>query len=184
MNNERTHTMTHHHDQLLSRTALHTLTPILTVAALLVSDSAAAADEDHSGWSLNLTPVLIFPKDEYRLGGGADPELKYTLDMGKARLSAGARIGAYYAKNLFGVTAMPTLRMMVPVGDLEPYVAFGMGYGWLPKPSHADIATMARLGLVYRFSAKFALGVEGTVQEIHASKWRFPSIGSMVSFDL
>ena len=160
------------------------LAPVFAIASLLISDSAAAADEDPSGWSLNLTPVLIFPKDEYRWGGGADPELKYTLDLGKAHLSAGARVGAYYAKNLFGVTAMPTFRMMVPVGDLEPYVAFGMGYGWLPKPKHADIATMARLGMVYRFSAKFALGLESTVQEVHASKWRFPSIGSMMSFEL
>jgi hypothetical protein len=171
-----------HHDHFLPRTALRVLATILTVASLLVSDSATAADEDHSGWSINFTPVLIFPKHEYRWGGGADPELKYTLDLGKARLSGGARIGAYYARNLFGVTAMPTLRMMVPVGAVEPYVAFGMGYGWLPKPDHADIATMARLGLVYRFSKKVALGLEGTVQEIHASKWRFPSIGSMVSF--
>jgi hypothetical protein len=167
-----------------SRTAFQFLAPALAITSLLVSDSAAAADEDQSRWSINLTPVLIFPKDEYRWGGGADPELKYTLDLGKAHLSAGARVGAYYAKNLFGVTAMPTFRMMVPVGGLEPYVAFGMGYGWLPKAKRHDIATMARLGMVYRFSAKFALGLESTVQEVHASRWRFPSIGSMMSFEL
>jgi hypothetical protein len=176
--------MTQYEGSLFSRNALRALAPLLAVASLLVSDSAAAADEDQSAWSINFTPVLIFPKGEYGWGGGADPELKYTLDLGKARLSAGARVGAYYAKNLFGLTAMPTMRMMVPVGDLEPYVAFGMGYGWLPKPQHSDVATMARLGLVYRFSAKFALGLEGTVQQIHASTWRFPSLGSMVSFGL
>lgn len=177
-------TMTLNNAPSFSRTALRLLAPLLALSALLVSGSAAAADEDRSGWGINLTPVLIFPKGEYRWGGGADPELKYTLDLGKAHLSAGARVGAYYAKNLFGVTAMPTLRMMVPAGDLEPYVAFGMGYGWLPKADHADVATMARLGVVYRFSAKLALGLEATVQEIHASKWRFPSVGSMMSFEL
>lgn len=178
--------MTQRNFPLFSRAARHAVVPLLALTSLLVSDTAAAADDDadKSGWSLNFTPVLVFPKGEYRWGGGADPELKYTLDLGKAHLSAGTRVGAYYAKNLFGVTAMPTLRMMVPVGDLEPYVAFGMGYGWLPKPRHSDIATMSRFGLVYRFSAKFALGVEATVQEIHASKWRFPSLGSMVSFEL
>jgi hypothetical protein len=176
--------MTHHQIPSLSRTARHALVPFLAVASLLVSDSARAADVDQSGWSINSTPVLIFPRGEYGWGGGADPELKYTLDLGQAHLSAGARVGAYYAKSLFGVTAMPTTRMMVQVGDLEPYVAFGTGYGWLPKPDHSDIATMGRLGFVYRFSAKFALGLEGTVQQIHASKWSFPSIGSMVSFDL
>lgn len=177
--------MTQQYFQFFPRLARRALLPILGLASLLVSDSAAAADdEDRSGWSINLTPVLIFPKGEYRWGGGADPELKYTLDLGKAHLSAGARVGAYYAKDLFGVTAMPTLRMMVPVGALEPYVAFGMGYGWLPKTRHSDIATISRFGLVYRFSAKFALGAEATVQEVHASKWRFPSVGSMMSFEL
>jgi hypothetical protein len=176
--------MTQYETPLFSRTALQLLAPLLAIASLLASNTAAAADEDQSGWSINFTPVLIFPKDEYRWGGGADPELKYTLDLGKARLSAGARVGAYYARNLFGVTAMPTLRMLVPAGNWEPYAAFGMGYGWLPKPQRADIATMARLGLVYRFSAKLALGLEATVQEIHASQWRFPSVGSMMSFDL
>lgn len=161
------------------RRALRTL---LTVAVLALPEIAAA--QDNSGWSLNFTPVLLFSKDQYRFGGGTDPELKYTLDLGGARLSAGGRIGAYYAKNLFGITAMPTLRMMVPVGPVEPYVSFGMGYGWLPKLEHSDFATMSRLGIVFRFSENFALGVEGTVQKLDRSSFRFPSFGSMVSLAL
>jgi hypothetical protein len=99
-------------------------------------------------------------------------------------LSAGGRVGSYYAKNLFGVTVMPTLRIMVPVGPLEPYAAFGLGYGWLPRTGYSDFATMSRLGIVYRFSKRFAIGLEGTVQRIDGSRFRFPSLGSMVSFDL
>ena len=159
------------------------LGPILMLAVLLLP-GIAAADEDRSGWSLNLTPVLLFPHDDYRFGGGADPELKYTLDLGGAHLSAGGRVGTYYAKNLLGVTVMPTLRLMVPVGPVEPYVAFGMGYGWLPKIGDQDFATMSRLGVVFRFSRSFALGVEGTVQRIDGSAFEFPSFGSMISFDL
>lgn len=159
------------------------LGPILALTGLLLP-GVAAADEDQSGWSLNLTPVLLFPTDDYRFGGGADPELKYTLDLGGAHLSAGGRVGTYYAKNLLGVTMMPTLRLTVPVGPVEPYVAFGMGYGFLPKIGHDDFATMSRLGVVFRFSKSFALGVEGTLQRIDNSAFRFPSFGSMVSFDL
>src|SRR5690349_9474727 len=110
----------------------HVLAPILTLAALLlVPDNAAAAeqpaprptlsDKDQSRWSINFTPVLVAPHNEFKWGGGADPELKYTIDLGGARLSAGTRFGFYYAKNLFGATVMPTLRVMVPVGALEPY---------------------------------------------------------------
>src|SRR5689334_3845691 len=43
--------------------------------------------EDRSHWSLNFTPVLLMPDGDYRLGGGVDPELKYTLDRGGVRLS-------------------------------------------------------------------------------------------------
>jgi hypothetical protein len=156
--------------------------PILALSLLLLPSVAAA--EDHSGWSFNMTPVLLLPKDEYRFGGGTDPELKYTLDLGGARLSAGGRVGGYYARNQFGVTVMPTVRLMVPLGSVEPYVAVGMGYGWLPQTGHSDLVTMSRLGFVYRFSKRFAIGLEATVQNLDRSDFRFPSFGSMMSFDL
>lgn len=156
----------------------------LVALVVWVLPAVAAAQQDRSGWSLNFTPVLLLPKGDYRLGGGVDPELKYTLDLGGAQLSAGGRISAHYAKNLLGVTVMPTLRLMVPVGPVEPYVAFGLGYGWLPKSDHADFASMSRLGVVVRFSERFAVGLEGTLQQLNDSRFRFPSLGSMVSFDL
>lgn len=178
----------------LATVSRRALGPIWVLAMLLLSLPAVAmaaevaelrsAAASNSGWSLNFTPVLLLASDEYRFGGGVDPELKYTLDLGRARLSAGARVGTYYAKNLFGVTVMPTLRLMVPVGPLEPYVAFGMGYGWLPKTGYDNFATMSRLGVVYRFSKRFGIGVEGTVQQLEGSNFRFWSFGSMVSFDL
>jgi len=161
------------------------LAPIMIAAVLLfMLPKAGAAQQNRSGWSINFTPVLLLADDDHRLGGGADPELKYTLDLGGAHLSAGARTGGYYAKNLFGVTVMPTLRLTVPVGPVEPYAAFGMGYGWIPKTAHGDFATMSRLGIVFRFSESFALGVEGTFQKLEGSNFRFPSFGSMVSLDL
>ncbi len=152
------------------------------VLALSLFAATAAAEEDMSGWSLNFTPVLVI-EDEYDLGGGLDPEIKYTLDKDSVRLSAGLRIGGYYAKELLGFTAMPTLRMTVPVGRVEPYVSLGMGWGWLPELEHSDIATMSRLGVVFRFTESFGLGVEGTIQNIHDSEFRFPSFGSMIEID-
>jgi hypothetical protein len=166
----------------ISRSYRQALGSALTLAMLLLPRVGAAADSK-SGWSTNLTPVLIFAKNQYRFGGGADPELKYTLDLGGARLSAGARVGGYYARNLFGLMVMPTIRLMVPVGPVEPYVAFGMGYGWLPAAGREGFATMSRLGLVFRFSERISIGVEGTVQKIDGSDFRFPSFGSMLSFD-
>lgn len=165
---------------------MNTRNAILGLLSLtvLLAPSVGHADENFSGWSFNLTPVLMPAKDQYRWGGGADPEVKYTVDLGAARLSAGARIGAYYARNLFGITAMPTLRLTLPVGPVEPYVAFGMGYGWLPRIGQEDVATMSRIGVVFRFSRSLAIGVEGTVQRIEGTEFRFPSLGSMMSFDL
>jgi len=159
-------------------------TSILVLAALLLSAHAAAAEENHSGWSMNFTPVLILPRGNDNFGGGVDPEVKYTLDLGDARLSAGGRVGTYYAKNLFSVTVMPTVRLTVPIGPLEPYAAIGLGYGWLPAAGHEGLATMGRLGFVYRFSERLAIGLEGTLQQIEGSGYRFPSFGSMMSFHL
>lgn len=164
---------------------LSSLARAVTIALIVLAlPEIAAAEENKSGWSLNFTPVLLPANDRYDFGGGADPELKYTLDLGGALLSAGARTSGYYAKNLFGMTVMPTLRLTVPVGPVEPYAAFGMGYGFIPKTSHGDFATMSRLGIVFRFSESFALGVEGTFQKLDGSIFRFPSFGSMISLDL
>jgi hypothetical protein len=161
---------------------LSVLGPILALAVLLSSGRARA--DDNSGLSINFTPVLIFPTSHYRIGGGADPELKYTLDLGAVRLSAGGRIGAYYAKNLFGTTVMPTARLSVPIGPMEPYASAGVGYGWLPKIRHEDVATMGRLGVVFHFSKRIAVALEGTLQQIDRSNFRFASFGSMMAFEL
>ena len=163
---------------------MKTIYLFLAAAALVVLPNTAAALPNKSGWSINFTPVVMFADEDYRFGGGADPELKYTLDLGGARLSAGGRISGHYAKNLFGITVMPTLRLTMPVGPVEPYVAFGMGYGWLPSTGHGDFATMSRLGVVFRLSERFALGFEGTLQRLDHSEFRFPSFGSMISLDL
>ena len=163
---------------------VHTIGYVVIAAVLLWLPTPAAALPNKSGWSINFTPVVMFADEHHRFGGGADPELKYTLDLGGARLSAGGRISGHYAKNLFGVTVMPTLRLTMPVGPVEPYVSFGMGYGWLPSVGHGDFATMSRLGVVFRFSERFAIGVEGTLQKLDHSTFRFPSFGSMISLDL
>jgi hypothetical protein len=170
-----------------SMLALALLSPRLAAAQdqLAVQAAAKAAPvENHSGWSFNATPVLILPEDGYGWGGGADPELKYTLDLGLARLSVGGRVGGYYATDRFGVSVMPTVRVMVPVGAVEPYLSAGAGYGWLPKTGDAGVMTMVRAGFVYRFSKSFAIGLEGTLQQLGQSSFRFPSIGSMMAFDL
>lgn len=159
------------------------LVPLSVLAVLLLPAPAAAAD-DESAWSLNFTPVVLLPKDDYRVGGGTDPELKYTRDLGGVRLSAGGRVGGYYAKNLFGVTVMPTLRVTLPLGAVDPYLAGGVGYGWLPEIDHGGLATMARLGTVFHFSDSFSIGVEATLQELYGSDFGFPSFGSMMSIEL
>jgi hypothetical protein len=152
--------------------------------ALLLVPALASADEDRSGWSFRFTPVIVPSMHGYDVGGGVDPEIGYTVDRGSVRIGAGLRVGGYYATSLFGVVAMPTLRLTVPVGPVEPYAAFGTGFGWVVADGHQDIASLSRLGVVFRISSSLALGVEGSVQKIDGSRFRFPSLGSSLSFDL
>lgn len=168
---------------LKSSTCRRLIVPGLGFAALLLPGLAGAAEEP--GWSLNFTPVLLLPKGDYRVGGGTDPELRYSRAIwGGVRWSAGGRVGAYYAKNLLGVTVMPTLRVMLPLGAVDPYLAGGVGYGWLPETERDGLATMARAGTVLHFSDSFSIGVEATLQQLHGSKFGFPSFGSMMSIEL
>ncbi len=172
------------HGTSMAAPSRHALRTLLALAALLLSGQVAAAEEGRSGWSVNFTPVLILPSGGYRFGWGVDPELKYTLDLGAAQLGAGGRVGAFYARNQFSLTLMPTLRVTVPIGRVEPYAAVGLGYGWLPESGRDGVAAMGRLGLVYRFSERLAIGVEGTLQRLDGSRHQFRSFGSMVSFSL
>ena len=158
--------------------------PMLALAIALLVPHAAAAQDNRSSWSLNMTPVILLPTSDFHFGGGLDPEVKYTLDLGDLRVSAGGRFATYYAKDQLALSAMPTLRLMVPIGPVEPYASVGLGYGWLPNDRHLGLAAMGRLGFVYRFSANFAVGVEATLQQVDGSRLRFPSYGSMMSFDL
>lgn len=136
------------------------------------------------GWSLNFTPVIVPSGNGYRSGGGFDPEVKLTFALKALNVSGGIRVGGYYAKNLFGWMAMPTVRLTLPIGKFEPYAAFGQGYGRIPKLNYDDIASMSRLGFFVHVSEKWGLGIEGTYQKIDGSNFEFSSYGSMVSFDL
>ncbi|MFO0582524.1 MAG: hypothetical protein U0229_09645 [Anaeromyxobacter sp.] len=156
---------------------------LLALSALLAPALAAAeGPPNRTGWVANFTPVLILAHGDDRFGGGADPEVRYCLDLGGVRVSAGARVGVYYAKNVLGVTAMPTLRLTVPVGRVEPYLAAGMGYGWETESGYSNLATMSRGGFVYRFSKGFSAGLEATYQKIEGSEHRFWSFGSAMAF--
>jgi len=79
---------------------------------------------------------------------------------------------------------MPTLRVTVPIGPLEPYAALGVGYGWLPGLGDVYLATMSRLGVVFRFNESIAIGVEGTLQDFYGSAYDIASLGSMMAFKL
>lgn len=153
------------------------------LALALISEVASAAQAQNN-WTLNFTPVIVPAEKDYRMGGGVDPEVKYSFNLAGASLSGGLRLAGYRAKNLLGMMAMPTLRLTLPIGIAAPYAAFGMGYGRLPKLQHEDFATMSRFGVFFQFSKKFGIGIEGTYQKIDNSDFRFWSYGSMVSFDL
>lgn len=153
------------------------------LVTLIAAQCAMAASEEQSGWSIHLTPVLVVTGDD-DLGGGFDPEIRYTHDMGGVRLGAGWRLGGYYARERFVIVQTPTLRLEIPVGRIEPYVSFGMGYGWIPEDGEDGVATMSRTGVVYRTRRNLAIGLETTVQKIDGTGWSFPSIGSMIAFQL
>lgn len=146
---------------------------------------ARAGSEDCcGGWRFNLTPAIVSQGGEYGLGGGVDPEVRFAAARRGGYLSIGARVGAYYARNLFGVNAMPTLRVTIPVGSLELYSAVGVGYGWLPKIGGSDRAEMYRAGFYHHFSKSFGIGAELTYQDIARTNFQFLSLGSMLSFGI
>ena len=95
-----------------------------------------------------MTPVLVLPEDEYRFGGGTDPELKCTLDLGGARLSGGGRVDVETVSDLrapltVAADAMATAHDEVAGLDSSGYA----GSIRRPFEEYVDIVADARSAL-------------------------------------
>jgi hypothetical protein len=152
-----------------------------TVAALVASSRDACAQDDegrdsdgdsaamaaNKGLSFGFGPVVLLPsRDGGPYGGGLDLEARYGFKAGPTVIAPGGRLAGYVMSSRFVGIAMPTIRWVLPVGPLAPFVVGGVGPGWISNPSEGGLALLGGGGLMVHFGRIFAIGAEASYQTI------------------
>lgn len=142
--------------------------------------SAAAAA--NVGLRMDVGPVVLFPTDGGPVGGGLLLDVRYGVELGPTVLAPGGRLSGYVLSERFIGTAMPTLRLTLPVGPLAPFALGGAGGGWLTNPSETGVALLGGGGLMVHFGRVFAVGAEVTYQTIPGSELESVAVGPVIVF--
>ena len=161
----------------------------LAAALFLVTASrdARAYDEDsaavqaNEGLHIGLGPVLLIPSDPDRpMGGGLEFDLRYGIGLDPIILGPGGRLAGYFISGRFVGTAMPTLRVTLPLGPLAPFIIGGVGGGWITNPGESGLALLGGGGLMIHFGRFFAIGAEATYQVITGTEFKELAIGPAI----
>jgi hypothetical protein len=163
----------------------------LPILAVLLFPAAAAAQEQpespaigaNRGFRLGVGPALLLPTDDGPIGGGLVLDGRYGIKAGPTVIAPGGRLSGYLISSRFVGTAMPTLRVTVPVGPLAPFVLGGVGPGGLTNPNQGGVALLGGGGLMVHFGRVVAIGGEVTYQRITGTEFQALALGPAIHFD-
>lgn len=141
----------------------------------------SAAEAANKGFKLGLGPIVLVPTDGGPLGGGLILDARYGIGVGPLILGPGGRLSGYFISGRFIGTAMPTLRLTVPIGPLAPFILGGVGGGWLSNPSEGGVALLGGGGLMIHVGRVLAVGVEATYQAVTGTEFKTLAIGPALS---
>jgi hypothetical protein len=167
----------------MPRALLATVVAVLLAVPSLASaqeESESAAMSANRGFKLGVGPTLLIPSDEGPLGGGLIVDGRYGIKAGPTVIAPGGRLSGYVISSRFIGTAMPTLRVTLPIGPLAPFAVGGLGPGGLTNPGEGGLALMGGGGLMIHFGRIFALGAEVTYQKITGTEFESVAIGPAI----
>jgi hypothetical protein len=144
----------------------------------------SAAESANRGLHTGFGPVLLLPSGGGSVGGGLNFELRYGIDADPLIIAPGGRLAGYYLDKRFIGTAMPTLRVTVPIGPLAPFLVGGVGGGWISNPGESGLALLGGGGLMIHFGRVLAIGAEASYQTITGTGFKVLSIGPSIAIGL
>jgi hypothetical protein len=166
------------------------LAAAVTLMTLVGFDRQAQAEEEgesaamskNRGLRVGLAPVLLLPTDRGPMGGGLELDGRYGIKAGPTVIAPGGMLSGYVISARPIGTAMPTVRLTLPVGPLAPFVMGGIGGGWLGNPKESGLAVMGGGGLAIHLGRILALGLEVSYQTITGTEFRSLAFGPVISF--
>lgn len=176
------------HGRMISRRALVALA--VGLVSLFGTRGASAYEDDdaavlsNSGLHMGFGPILLLPTDSGPMGGGLAFDARYGIKLNPTILAPGGRLSGYVISERFVGTAMPTLRLTVPVGPFAPFLVGGVGGGWLSNPAESGVAFLGGGGLMIHFGRVLAIGAEATYQTITDTELQSWAIGPAIAIGL
>ncbi len=155
---------------------------LVAVPASAQEESESAAMQANRGVRLGFGPEVLLPSDGGPLGGGLVLDGRYGIRLGPTVVAPGGRLGGYILSSRFAGTAMPTLRITLPVGPLAPFVMGGIGVGGLSNPGQTGLAYLGGGGLMLHLGRVLAIGAEITYQRITGTEYDAIGIGPSIQF--
>jgi hypothetical protein len=150
--------------------------------------SHASAEEKHesaamrpnTGVRLGVGPEVLFPTDGGPAGAGAVVEGRYGFALKPIVLAPGGRIAGDMISGRFVLSAMPTVRITLPIGPLAPYGVGGLGAAALTNPSQAGLAVLGGGGLMIHVGPIVAFGAEITYEHISGTEFSVLAVGPTI----
>lgn len=131
----------------------------------------------NTGLRAAIEPGILLPSGGGRVGFSLAADVRYGFELGPTIVAPGVRITGYFPSDAFGLTALATTRLTVPVGLFGPFIVGGLGPGHLSEPSHTGLAWLGGGGLMIHIGASFGIGAQAYYQGITGSGFRSLSLG-------
>ena len=175
----------------MRRTARFVAASFVAVAVLAAVPRVASAQEGETasaamaqrGTRFDVGPALVLPlRDSGPYGVGLVVDGRYGIQAGPTVLAPGGRFAGYFISDRGVLTAMPTLRITVPVGPVAPYLVGGIGWGAMTSEYQSGLALLGGGGVMVHLGRIVAFGVEGTYQWINGTEFNTFTVMPVVSF--
>lgn len=131
----------------------------------------------NTGARFSIAPGIIIPTGSGRVGFSVSADFRYGFELGPVILGPGARLGGYFPSGSYGLLALGTFRLTVPLGPVAPYLLGGAGPGYLSEPAHTGLAYLGGGGLMIHIGRSFAFGAEASYLALTGSDFRTLFIG-------
>ena len=133
------------------------------------------------GASAELLLGLCVPPEGGRLGLTLAGELRYGIALGPLVLAPGVRVASLFVAGAIGLAGLAGLRLTLPLPQIAPYVALGVGPGYRSGPAQLALAYQGSAGLTVPFSERITVGIEASYLQLVDVHFRRLSFGPTVS---
>lgn len=136
----------------------------------------------HAGFRVAATPGVAFDFDNSSMGFNLGLEGTLGFELGPIVVAGGIAAQMLVPKGTSILMGFPEVRIIVPIGDLAPFIVAGAGIGADGTTGKADLAVRAGAGVQYVFTDEISVVLGGAYHMIGDRSIASIELGPRVSF--